>query len=108
MKLFGYSISLNVLILIGILYLIMVVNALSSSCNREGLSASEIRKAQVSINNVLGRAKETMSKSTTKKLTKQEYLGYEKELNDIGIVSKDRNIMNQAKLAASQLTKYVG
>jgi hypothetical protein len=36
MKLFGYSISLNVIILIGILYLIMVVNALSSSCNREG------------------------------------------------------------------------
>jgi hypothetical protein len=37
MKVFGYSISLNVLILIGILYLIMVVNALSGSCNREGL-----------------------------------------------------------------------
>ena len=36
-KLFGYSISLNVLILIGILYLIMVVNALSASCNMEGL-----------------------------------------------------------------------
>lgn len=41
MKLFGYSISLNVLILIGILYLIMVVNAISSSCNREGLSSVE-------------------------------------------------------------------
>jgi len=38
MKIFGYSISINVLILIGILYLIMVVNALSSSCNREGLN----------------------------------------------------------------------
>ena len=36
MKLFGYSISLNIVILIGILYLIMIVNALSSSCNREG------------------------------------------------------------------------
>ena len=36
MKVLGYSISLNVLILIGILYLIMVVNALSSSCSREG------------------------------------------------------------------------
>jgi hypothetical protein len=42
MKLFGYSISLNVLILIGILYLIMVVNALSGSCNREGLTNTEI------------------------------------------------------------------
>jgi hypothetical protein len=41
MKLFGYSISLNVLILIGILYLIMVVNALSGSCNREGLTGVE-------------------------------------------------------------------
>ena len=38
MKLFGYSISLNVLILIGILYLIMAVNALSGACNREGLN----------------------------------------------------------------------
>jgi len=37
MKLFGYSISLNVLILIGVLYLIMTVNAVSSSCNREGM-----------------------------------------------------------------------
>ena len=36
MKVLGYSISLNVLILIGILYLIMVVNALSSSCSIEG------------------------------------------------------------------------
>ena len=41
MKLFGYSISLNVLILIGIFYLIMVVNALSGSCNREGLSMAQ-------------------------------------------------------------------
>ena len=41
MKVFGYSISLNVLILIGILYLIMVVNALSGTCNREGLSSVE-------------------------------------------------------------------
>ena len=37
-KLFGYSISLTVIILIGILYLIMVVNALSASCNREGMT----------------------------------------------------------------------
>ena len=44
MKLFGYSISLNVLILIGILYLIMVVNALSGSCNREGLTGKEVQE----------------------------------------------------------------
>lgn len=36
MKLLGYSIDLNIIILIGILYLIMVVNALSGSCKREG------------------------------------------------------------------------
>lgn len=36
MKLFGYSISINVITLIGILYLIMVVNAISASCNMEG------------------------------------------------------------------------
>ena len=48
MKLFGYSISLNVIILIGILYLIMVVNALSSSCNREGLTnTSEANTSEV-------------------------------------------------------------
>ena len=38
MKLFGYSISINVLILIGVLYLIMTVNAVSGSCNREGMN----------------------------------------------------------------------
>jgi hypothetical protein len=36
MKLLGYSIDLNIIILIGILYLIMVVNAISGSCKREG------------------------------------------------------------------------
>ena len=43
-KLFGYSISLHVLILIGIFYLIMVVNALSSSCNREGRKGRKKKK----------------------------------------------------------------
>jgi hypothetical protein len=37
MKLFGYSISLNVVILLSIFYVILVVNALSGSCIREGL-----------------------------------------------------------------------
>ena len=41
MKLFGYSISLNILILIGILYLIMTINAVSSSCNREGMNSKD-------------------------------------------------------------------
>ena len=50
MKLFGYTISLNVLILIGILYLIMVVNALSGSCNREGLKG--FKKIQNAIDSV--------------------------------------------------------
>ena len=41
MKLFGYSISLNVVILICIFYLILVVNALSGSCIREGLGTMD-------------------------------------------------------------------
>ena len=47
MQLFGYSISLNVLILIGILYLIMIVNALSSSCNMEGMKLNKGTKKSV-------------------------------------------------------------
>jgi hypothetical protein len=46
MKVFGYSISLNVLILMGVLYLIMVVNALSGSCNREGFGNKVSKAAQ--------------------------------------------------------------
>ena len=38
-----YSISLNVLILIGILYLIMVVNALGGSCNIEGYKGKSVK-----------------------------------------------------------------
>jgi hypothetical protein len=47
MKVFGYSISLNVLILIGVLYLIMVVNALSGSCNKEGFNSADAKVANV-------------------------------------------------------------
>ena len=46
LKLFGYSISLNVIILIGVLYLIMVVNALSGSCNREGYKTNSEREKE--------------------------------------------------------------
>ena len=45
MKFLGYSIDLNIIILIGILYLIMVVNAISGSCKREGLNISQARTA---------------------------------------------------------------
>ena len=58
-KLFGYSISLNVLILIGVLYLIMVVNALSGSCNTEGLKGPA------------GKAKREREKRERDKLTRQ-------------------------------------
>lgn len=44
-KLFGYSISLNVIILIAILYLIMVVNAITCSCN-EGFKRSSRRRSK--------------------------------------------------------------
>ena len=58
MKLFGYSISLNIVILIGIFYLIMVVNALSSSCNREGMS-----NADSSLNAQIGLLQTTLDKT---------------------------------------------
>lgn len=45
MKFLGYSIDLNIIILIGILYLIMVVNAISGSCKMEGLKVTDIRPA---------------------------------------------------------------
>ena len=50
LKVFGYSISLNILILIGTLYLIMVVNALSASCNREGNAAHDQKAKQETYN----------------------------------------------------------
>ena len=50
LKVFGYSISLNILILIGTLYLIMVVNALSASCNREGNAKSDKKVKQATYN----------------------------------------------------------
>jgi hypothetical protein len=40
-KLFGYSISLKVLMLMGILYLIIVLHAISAACNMEGMSSSD-------------------------------------------------------------------
>ena len=40
-KIFGYSISLNVLILMGILYLIIVLHAISGSCDMEGMSTAD-------------------------------------------------------------------
>ena len=40
-KLFGYSISLNVLVFMGILYLIIVLHAVSGACNMEGMSSSD-------------------------------------------------------------------
>lgn len=45
-KVLGYSISLKVIILICIFYLIMVVNALSGSCNREGFTNAELMLKQ--------------------------------------------------------------
>jgi hypothetical protein len=106
MKLFGYSFSLNVLILIGILYLIMVVNALSSSCNREGLTP--LQKAALGINQILGTMKDKMKQSGKNTITKAEYMQYRDSLMSIGQTSKNKNIMNQAMRAISQLPKPVG
>ena len=65
MKLFGYSISLNVLILIGILYLIMTVNALSGSCNMEGLiTMSNAKQAQQAASSQMSAAQLTLAKAS--------------------------------------------
>ena len=71
-KLFGYSISLTVLILIGILYLIMIVNALSSSCNREGFKIiNRTKSATDAANNV---AKSTYNSTKQFTIEKQTVL----------------------------------
>ena len=81
MKVFGYSISLNVLILIGILYLIMVVNALTSSCNTEGMSKKDKEKAKIGdmlkqIRQDISRAKKNGSLSAKQKRHYEEKLKY--------------------------------
>jgi hypothetical protein len=95
MKLFGYSISLNVLILIGILYLIMVVNALSGTCNREG-ATSMMAPLYAIVNQV------TATKQT-RPLTVAEKLYFTTQLKD---TAKKIGGKAAAKYAADESAKF--
>ena len=72
MKLFGYSISLNVVILICIFYLIMVVNALSGSCIREGMGTMTPIEIAMKLNDIQGKI--FMQKKPMKEDTKNGFL----------------------------------
>lgn len=69
-KLLGYSISLNIIILIGIFYLIIVVNALSGSCNREGFTNAELKLKQQfdQLSNMVAQAKGPITASDNTKI----------------------------------------
>jgi hypothetical protein len=105
-KLFGYSISLNVIILIGILYLIMVVNALSGSCNREGM---DNRNIQGDLNNLIENTVQGIklqindAERNGRPLTEKQIQNFSAQLMNITdiMVSKtnDPNIHNQIQQA---------
>jgi len=99
MKVFGYSISINVLILLGILYLIMVVNALSGSCNREGMSASD-----TSIANQLKQLQATIQ-NTPKPILPQQKQQFYTTLNMLGTNARDNNLRNVINQIANQLAR---
>jgi hypothetical protein len=81
-KLFGYSISINVLILIGILYLIMVVNALSASCNMEGLTDKEAQGIANAIQNEVEKTK-SIIKNMPKPLSQKDKQGISDRLSNL-------------------------
>jgi hypothetical protein len=85
MQLFGYSISLNVLILIGVLYLIMVVNALSSSCNREGMApmqTQQMNKVSLqTIASIKSQIQTAISQNAPNKLTATQKANFTKLLS---------------------------
>ena len=102
MKLFGYSISLNVLILIGVLYLIMVVNALSASCNTEGLTlnttpltADTVSKELNNLMSAVKKAKKPLSAQDKEDITKRIY--------ELKSATRDRIMLDEIKKAASVL-----
>ena len=89
MKLFGYSISINVLILIGVLYLIMTVNAVSGSCNREGMNFKDrdrFRERKETYEDKMGgllaMEREIMQAKSKGRLTDERKQFYQKMLED--------------------------
>jgi hypothetical protein len=105
MKLFGYSISLNVLILIGILYLIMIVNALSAACNREGLvlNTKPITADQVSneLNNLISAVKKAK-----KPLSTQDQQDITKRIEELRTATRDPRMLYKITQASKQMKQY--
>ena len=97
MKLFGYSISLNVLILIGVLYLIMVVNALSGSCNREGLSANDVASKLNAFVSQIKRLPRPLSSSNKAAITSQ--------MNQLSSMTSDPAVKNKINSVAATVSR---
>ena len=103
-KLFGYSISLNVIILIGILYLIMVVNALSGSCNREGMEVPDNREIQNKI--LMLEQKIAPYLRNEVPLTQQnvgELFGQLADLQTVAYATNDQDILNKTQELQSRV-----
>ena len=103
MKLFGYSISLNILILIGILYLIMVVNALSSSCNREGMTTTEAAAIDI-INQIVDIMNQTIT-SSPNPLPRDNFMAYIDRVNMAMIKAKSTLVTEKAIIAMDLIKK---
>jgi hypothetical protein len=104
MKLFGYSISLNVLILIGVLYLIMVVNALSGSCNREGRKGRSNKSPPA--NSLISEVYKLLdtAQRMPRPLSPQTKEEIKSQLFALGSLSSDRNVKNQIISAANTVS----
>ena len=100
---FGYSISLNVLILIGILYLIMVVNALSGTCNREGMTTSETAEIGI-INSIVEIMNQTIT-SSPNPLPIGNFMAYSERVNKAMIRANSTLVTEKGNIALEQIKK---
>ena len=108
MKLLGYSIDLNILILIGILYLIMVVNAISGSCKREGMYGSNIKERIIDLDN---RFKSGFSPGNSRRELRQIGLNIRNDINRklTEAKNKDQNkVMNDLFKKINELIAKIG
>lgn len=105
MKLFGYSISLNVLILIGILYLIMVVNALSGTCNREGMSSAEAAALNAKHMSRMNDIDSILINSPLS--TPDLYLAFKNEADIIYATNPTEEVKRKAKDLSNNIAGYV-
>ena len=95
MKLFGYPISVNVIILIGILYLIMIINALSASCNREGLSMGQ--KARDAQHAAAAAAQEAASAQEAAQLADRQAAAAQQVLSAKQVLASTQQMTRHAK-----------